>query len=66
MGSDRLAFLSQMVEVLTSTVSFAERLGNMVHLLARFLKMDQAFYFGILQAVLHFRPRYAYYLTEHK
>jgi two-component system sensor histidine kinase HydH len=47
MGSERLAFLSQMVEVLTSTVSFAERLGNMVHLLARFLKMDQALYFGL-------------------
>lgn len=47
MSSDRLAFLSQMVEVLTSTVSFAERLGNMVHLLARFLKVDQALYFGL-------------------
>lgn len=47
MGSDRLAFLSQMVEVLTSTVSFAERLGNMVHLLARFLKVDQALYFSL-------------------
>lgn len=47
MGSDRLAFLSQMVEVLTSTVSFKERLGNMVHLLARFLKMDQALYFSL-------------------
>ena len=47
MGSERLAFLSQMVEVLTSTVSFGERLGNMVHLLARFLKMDQALYFGL-------------------
>jgi len=39
MGSDRLAFLSQMVEVLTSTVSFKERLGNMVH--------DQALYFSL-------------------
>jgi two-component system sensor histidine kinase HydH len=47
MGSESLAFLSQMVEVLTSTVSFGERLGNMVHLLARFLKMDQALYFGL-------------------
>jgi two-component system, NtrC family, sensor histidine kinase HydH len=47
MGSDRLAFLSQMVEVLTSTISFGERLGNMVHLLARFLKMDQALYFSL-------------------
>jgi two-component system, NtrC family, sensor histidine kinase HydH len=47
MSSERLAFLSQMVEVLTSTVSFGERLGNMVHLLARFLKVDQALYFGL-------------------
>ena len=47
MSSERLAFLSQMVEVLTSTVSFGERLSNMVHLLARFLKMDQALYFGL-------------------
>jgi signal transduction histidine kinase len=47
MASDRIAFLSQMVEVLTSTVSFEERLGNMVHLLARFLKVDLALYFGL-------------------
>jgi|UniRef100_A0A7V6A4D3 two-component system sensor histidine kinase HydH len=47
MSSERIAFLSQMVEVLTSTVSFAERLGNMVHLLARFLKVDLALYFGL-------------------
>lgn len=47
MSSERIAFLSQMVEVLTSTVSFGERLSNMVHLLARFLKVDQALYFGL-------------------
>jgi len=47
MSSDRIAFLSQMVEVFTSTVSFGERLGNMVHLLARFLKLDLALYFGL-------------------
>ncbi|MFZ2089682.1 MAG: GAF domain-containing protein [Desulfobaccales bacterium] len=47
MSSERLAFLSQMVELLTSTVSFGERLSNMVHLLARFLKVDQALYFGL-------------------
>lgn len=47
MSSERLAFLSQMVEVLTSTVSFGERLSNMVHLLARFLKVDQALYFAL-------------------
>ncbi len=35
MASERAAFLTQMVEVLTSTVSFGERLDNMVHLLAR-------------------------------
>ena len=47
MASDRIAFLPQMVEVLTSTVSFEERLGNMVHLLARFLEVDLALYFGL-------------------
>ena len=47
MSSERLAFLSQMVEVLTSTVSFGERLSNMVHLLARFLKVDEALYFSL-------------------
>lgn len=47
MGSDRSAFLSQMVEVLTSTVSFGERLSNLVHLMARFLKVDQSLYFGL-------------------
>jgi signal transduction histidine kinase len=50
MASDRAAFLTQMVEVLTSTVSFGERLNNMVHLLARFLKMDLALYFGLDKA----------------
>ncbi len=47
MASDRIAFLSQMVELLTSTVSFGERLNNMVHLLARHLKVDLALYFGL-------------------
>jgi two-component system sensor histidine kinase HydH len=47
MSSERIAFLSQMVEVLTSTVSFGERLSNMVHLLARFLKVDLALYFAL-------------------
>ncbi len=47
MASDRLAFLSQMVEVLTSTVSFEERLSNMVHLLGRYLKVDLSLYFGL-------------------
>jgi signal transduction histidine kinase len=39
-----------MVEVLTSTVSFGERLNNMVHLLARNLKVDMALYFGLDKA----------------
>jgi signal transduction histidine kinase len=39
-----------MVEVLTSTVSFGERLNNMVHLLARNLKVDLALYFGLDKA----------------
>ncbi len=47
MSSERTAFLSQMVEVLTSTVSFGERLGNMVHILARHLKVDQGLYFSL-------------------
>jgi len=42
--------LTQMVEVLTSTVSFGERLNNMVHLLARNLKVDLALYFGLDKA----------------
>src|SRR5574340_1178557 len=50
MAGERAAFLSQMVEVLTSTVSFGERLNNMVHLLARNLKVDLALYFGLDKA----------------
>ncbi|MBM4286132.1 MAG: GAF domain-containing protein [Deltaproteobacteria bacterium] len=45
--AERTAFLAQMVEINTSTVSFGERLGNMVHLLARHLKVDLALYFGL-------------------
>ena len=50
MAGERAAFLTQMVEVLTSTVSFGERLNNMVHLLARNLKVDLALYFGLDKA----------------
>src|SRR4030043_1244220 len=50
MTSERAGFLTQMVEVLTSTVSFGERLNNMVHLLARNLKVDLALYFGLDKA----------------
>ncbi len=50
MVSERAAFLTQMVEVLTSTVSFGERLNNMVHLLGRNLKVDLALYFGLDKA----------------
>ncbi len=50
MARERAAFLTQMVEVLTSTVSFGERLNNMVHLLARNLKVDLALYFGLDKA----------------
>jgi two-component system, NtrC family, sensor histidine kinase HydH len=50
MATERAAFLTQMVEVLTSTVSFGERLNNMVHLLARNLKVDQALYFQLDKA----------------
>ena len=47
---ERAAFLTQMVEVFTSTVSFGERLNNMVHLLARHLNLDLALYFGLDKA----------------
>jgi signal transduction histidine kinase len=47
MASDRTAFLTQMVEISTSTISFGERLSNLVHLLARHLKVDLALYFGL-------------------
>ncbi len=50
MISERAAFLTQMVEVFTSTVSFGERLNNMLHLLARNLKVDLALYFGLDKA----------------
>jgi len=50
MATERIAFLTQMVEVLTSTISFGERLNNMVHLLARHLKVDLALYFGLDKA----------------
>jgi two-component system, NtrC family, sensor histidine kinase HydH len=50
MALERAGFLTQMVEVLTSTVSFGERLNNMVHLLARNLKVDLALYFGLDKA----------------
>lgn len=50
MASERTAFLSQMVEVLTSTISFGERLDNLVHLLARHLKVDLALFFGLDKA----------------
>ncbi len=50
MASERGAFLTQMVEVLTSTISFGERLNNMVHLVARNLKVDLALYFGLDKA----------------
>lgn len=47
---ERTAFLNQMVEVFTSTVSFGERLNNMVHLLARNLKVELALYFALDKA----------------
>ncbi|MCL4500332.1 MAG: ATP-binding protein [Deltaproteobacteria bacterium] len=50
MISERAAFLTQMVEVFTSTVSFGERAQNLVHLLGRHLKVDLALYFGLDKA----------------
>ncbi|MBM4295128.1 MAG: GAF domain-containing protein, partial [Deltaproteobacteria bacterium] len=50
MAGERTAFLNQMVEVFTSTVSFGERLNNMVHLLGRNLKVELALYFALDKA----------------
>jgi two-component system, NtrC family, sensor histidine kinase HydH len=47
MASERDTFLTQLVEVITSTVNFGERLSNLVHLLGRYLKMDLALYFAL-------------------
>jgi|UniRef100_A0A7C3WPN2 signal transduction histidine kinase len=47
MASERDTVLTQMVEVITSTVSFGERLSNLVHLLGRYLKVDLALYFAL-------------------
>ncbi len=47
MASERDILLTQMVEVITSTISFGERLSNLVHLLGRYLKVDLALYFGL-------------------
>ena len=47
MASDRIAFLTQMVELVTSTVGYEERLAHLVRLLARHLKVDVALYFGL-------------------
>lgn len=47
MASERDNFLTQMVEVITSTISFGERLSNLVHLLGRHLKVDLALYFAL-------------------
>jgi two-component system, NtrC family, sensor histidine kinase HydH len=47
MASERDAFLTQLVEVITSTVNFGERLSNLVHLLGRYLKVDLALYFAL-------------------
>lgn len=41
------SFLVQMTKVTTSTVTFGERLNNLVYLLAQYLKVDLALYFGL-------------------
>ncbi|MBW1917403.1 MAG: GAF domain-containing protein [Deltaproteobacteria bacterium] len=43
--SNQLAFLTQLIELFTSSVSYSERLDNFVHLLARNLKFDLALFF---------------------
>jgi len=43
--SDQLGFLTQLIELFTSSVSYGERLDNFVHLLARNLNFDLALFF---------------------
>ena len=47
MSLNRLSFLTQLIELFTSTVAYDERLDNFVTLVARNLKVDLILFFGL-------------------
>ncbi|HAY22341.1 MAG TPA: hypothetical protein DCY27_09265 [Desulfobacterales bacterium] len=47
MPLNRLSFLTQLIDLFTSTVSYNERLDNFVYLLARNLRVDLILFFGL-------------------
>jgi two-component system, NtrC family, sensor histidine kinase HydH len=47
MSPNRLSFLTQLIDLFTSTVAYDERLDNFVYLLARNLKVDLTLFFGL-------------------
>ncbi len=47
MTLNRLSFLTQLINLFTSTVAYEERLDNFVNLIARNFKVDLTFFFGL-------------------
>ena len=47
MSLNRLSFLTQLINLFTSTVAYEERLDNFVNLIARNFKVDLTFFFGL-------------------
>jgi two-component system, NtrC family, sensor histidine kinase HydH len=47
MSLNRLSFLTQLINLFTSTVAYEERLDNFVNLVARNFKVDSTFFFGL-------------------
>jgi len=47
MSPNRLSFLTQLIDLFTSTVAYGERLDNFVYLVARNLKVDLTLFFGL-------------------
>jgi signal transduction histidine kinase len=47
MSLNRLSFLTQLIDLFTSTVAYEERLDNFVYLIARNLKVDLTLFFGL-------------------
>jgi two-component system, NtrC family, sensor histidine kinase HydH len=47
MPLNRLSFLTQLIDLFTSTVAYEERLDNFVYLVARNLKVDLALFFSL-------------------
>jgi two-component system, NtrC family, sensor histidine kinase HydH len=47
MSLNRLSFLTQLIDLFTSTVAYEERLDNFVYLAARNLKVDLTLFFGL-------------------